>query len=210
MRAFAASVAAVAATTALAGEVTLAISGTSGLRGTAKVTNKLQEDGSKYVRMEMELRSTAGQVVTVLQESVYDKSGMPVRMIQSTDAKGSKSQRIVADFGVATVRLRVTDGGKTREESLSIPAGTNPVAKYEFWFVRDKVQPGGRTSYFRFDLQTVQWERVEVVYHGQRQITVAGKSVKANLIELGTTRAYVDDAGDPWRIEMPGITLERT
>lgn len=197
-------------TLACAGEVNLKISGSAGLKGSAKLTNKLQEDGSKYVRMEMELRSTDGQIANVMQESVYDKNGMPVRMIQNTESKGAKTQKIVANFSLGSVRVRVTDGGKSREESLSIPAGTNPMAKYEFWFVRDKVLPGGKTSYYRFDLQTTKWERVEVVFHGVRQITVEGKTVNANLIELGETKAYVDDAGDPWRIEMPGIVLERT
>ncbi len=201
---------ALASALACAGEVTLKISGSSGLKGTAKLINKVQEDGSKYVRMEMELRSTDGQIANVLQESVYDKSGMPVRMIQNTESKGTKTQKIVANFERGTVRLRVTDAGKSSDETLLIPAGINPAAKYEFWFVRDKVAPGGRTSFNRFDLQTTKWERIEVVFQGVRQITVEGKSVKANLIEIGEIKAYVDDAGDPWRIEMPGIVLERT
>jgi hypothetical protein len=195
---------------ACAGEVTLKISGSSGLKGTAKLVNKLQDDGSKYVRMEMELRSTDGQIANVLQESVYDKSGMPVRMIQNTESKGAKSQKIVANFERGNVRLRVTDGGKSSDETLLIPAGVNPAARYEFWFVRDKVAPGGKTSYYRFDLQTTKWERIEVVYHGVRQITVEGKAVSANLIEMGEIKAYVDAVGDPWRIEMPGTILERT
>ncbi len=193
-----------------AGEVTLKISGASGLKGTAKLTNKIQEDGSKYVRMEMELRSTDGQIANVLQESVYDKAGMPVRMIQNTESKGAKTQKIVANFERGNVRLRVTDGSKSSDETLLIPAGISPAAKYEFWFVRDKVSPGGRTSYYRFDLQTTKWERIEVVFQGVRQITVEGKSVKANLIEIGEIKADVDDSGDPWRIEMPGIVLERS
>lgn len=198
------------AASAYCGEVTLKISGSSGLKGTAKLVNKLQEDGSKYVRMEMELRSTDGQIANVLQESVYDKTGMPVRMIQQTGAKGSKTQRLVANFSMGTVRLRANDGNKTSDETLPIPPGTNPVAKYEFWFIRDKVEAGGTTMYFRFDLQTAKWERVDVVFVGVRQITVDGKTVKANLIQVGDTKAYVDDAGDPWRVEMPGVTLERT
>jgi hypothetical protein len=210
MKIFALAALTATATLALAGEVTLKIGGTAGLKGTAKLTNKLQEDGSKYVRMEMELRSADGQIATVLQESVYDKTGMPVRMIQNTESKGAKTQKIVASFSLGSVHIRVTDDGKSRDESLTIPAGISITAKYEFWFVRDKPAPGGKTAYHRFDLQTTKWERVEVVYHGTRTITVDGKTVKAHLIELGDTRAYVDDAGDPYRIEMPGILLERT
>ena len=192
-----------------AGEVTLKISGSAGLKGTATLVNKLQQDGTKYVRMQMELRSTDGQIANVLQESVYDKNGLPVRMIQNTEAKGTKSQKIVASFGTGSVRLRVTDGPRTSDETLMIPTGTNIAAKYEFWFVRDKVAPGGKSTYYRFDLQTTKWERTEVVYHGQRQLNIGGKTVSAHLIEIGDTKAYVDDAGDPWRVEMPGIVLER-
>ena len=192
-----------------AGEVSMRISGSAGLTGSAKVVNKLQEDGSKYVRMEMELRSTDGQIVNVLQESVYDKAGMPVRMIQNTTAAGSKEQKIVAMFSGGSVRLRVTLGEKTEEETIQIPAGTNPMAKFEFWFIRDKVTAGGKTAYSRFDLQTNKWERVEATYHGTREIKINGKPVKANLVEVAGAKAYVDDQGDPLRVEMQGIVLER-
>jgi len=198
------------AITALAGEVKMKIGGSSGLTGSATVVNKLQEDGSKYVRMQMELRSTDGQIVNVMQESVYDRTGMPVRMIQNTSTAEGRDQRIVAVFSAGTVKIRATTGGDTKEETLSIPAGTNPLAKFEFWFIRDKIAAGGKTGYSRFDLQTTKWERVEAVYHGTKQITVAGKSVKANFVEIAGAKAYVDDAGDPLRVEMEGITLERT
>jgi hypothetical protein len=193
-----------------AGEVELKITGTSGLRGTAKLVNKIQEDGSKYVRMEMEMRSTTGQIVNVLQESVYDKRGKPVRMIQNTSTVGGSTQKIVATFELASVKVKATEGSRTSDETLSMPAGTNPHAKYEFWFIRDKIAAGGSTTYSRFDLQTLKWERVEAVYRGTKQITVAGKSVKAHLVEIGGAKAYVDDAGDPWRVEMDGVVLERT
>jgi hypothetical protein len=191
------------------GEVSMRISGAAGLTGKAKVVNKLQEDGSKYVLMEMELRSTDGQIVNVLQESVYDKAGMPVRMIQNTSTAGGKEQKIVAVFSGGSVKLRVTVGDKNTEETLQIPAGTNPFAKFEFWFIRDKVTAGGKTGYSRFDLQTSKWERVEATYHGVRDIKVDGKAVKANLVEIGGAKAYVDDKGDPLRVEMQGIVLER-
>ena len=194
----------------LAGEVELKISGSSGLRGTAKLVNKLQEDGSKYVRMEMEMRSTNGQIVNVLQESVYDKRGMPVRMIQNTSTVGGTTQKIVATFDLLSVRVKATEGSRSNDETLTMPAGTNPHAKYEFWFIRDKIAPGGTTSYSRFDLQTLKWERVEAVYRGTKQITVGGKSVTAHLVEIGGAKAYVDGAGDPWRVEMEGVVLERT
>lgn len=194
----------------MAGEVTMRIGGSSGLTGTAKVVNKLQEDGSKYVRMEMELHSTDGQIVNVLQESVYDKTGMPVRMIQNTTTAGGKDQKIVAVFSTGTVKVRATNGSDTSEETLAIPAGTNPLAKFEFWFIRDKIVAGGKTGYSRFDLQTTKWERVEAVYNGTKQITVGGKTVKAHFVEIAGAKAYVDDAGDPLRVEMQGIVLERT
>lgn len=192
-----------------AGEVSMRISGAAGLTGTAKVVNKLQEDGSKYVRMEMELRSTDGQIVNVLQESVYDKTGMPVRMIQNTNSAGGKDQRIIAMFTGGTVKLRITNGDKTDEQTLDVPQGTNPMARFEFWFIRDKITAGGKTSYSRFDLQTAKWEKVEATYHGTREIKVGAKTVKANLVEIAGAKAYVDDTGDPIRVELQGIVLER-
>lgn len=192
-----------------AGEVKLRISGSSGLTGTAHLVNKLQSDGTKYVLMEMELHSTDGQIVNVTQESVYDRSGMPVRMIQNTDTKGGKSQKIVATFEAGSVRVRVTDDGKVHEDTMVVPPGTTPMAKYEFWFLRDKIAPGGKTAYSRFDLQTLKWERVEAFFGGTRDLKVGTKTVKANYVTIGSARAWVDDQGDPWRVEMEGIVLER-
>lgn len=197
------------AAAAVADEVKMTISGSAGLKGTATIVNKIQKDGSKYIQLSMELRSMTGQIVNVLQESVYDKTGRPVRKIQTTDTKGGARQEIVAIFERGEVRVRSTQDGKTTRSSVYIPMGKNINAKSEFWFVRDKVPAGGKSTYMRFDLMTSKWVEETAVYKGTREIRVGGKRVTAHLVEMGEVKAYVDDKGDPWRLELEGILLER-
>lgn len=148
------------AAVASADEVKLTISGPSGLKGSATVINKIQKDGSKYVRLSMELRATTGQIVNILQESVYDKNGRPVRKIQTTDTKGGVQQKIVVEFEIGKVRVRATQNGKTVNTTVNVPIGKNINANSEFWFVRDKIKVGGKSTYWRFDLQTLQWVEI--------------------------------------------------
>lgn len=197
------------ATAASADDVKLSISGPSGLKGSATVVNKIQKDGSKYVRLSMELRATTGQIVNILQESVYDKNGRPVRKIQTTDTKGGVQQMIVVEFEIGKVRVRATQNGKTVNTTVNVPIGKNINAKSEFWFVRDKIKAGAKSTYWRFDLQTLQWVEETAIYRGLREISIGGKKIKAHLVELGSIKAFSDDKGDPWRLEMEGVVMER-
>ena len=197
------------ATAAVADEVKMTISGSAGRTGSATIVNRIQKDGSKYVQLSMELRSTSGQIVNIVQESVYDKTGRPIRKIQTTDTKGGVRQEIVAQFENGKVRVRATQNGKTTRSTVFVPTGKSINAKSEFWFVRDKVPAGGKTTYMRFDLQTMDWVEETAVYRGTREIRVGGKKVKAHLIEMGDVKAYVDDRGDPWRVVMEGVLMER-
>ena len=199
------------ASVCFAGETKLKVSGESGLRGTATLVNKIQEDGSKYVQLTLELRSADGQIVTIIQESVYDKRGFPVRKLQSATSPGGTKQTIIATFDSTGVNLEIRSDGERGKGRVERPIGKPIAAKSEFWFIRDKIPAGGRTTYFRFDLQTRTWIETEVVYIGDRTITVNGRQVKTHLVMYGKTKAWVDDEGDPVRIEMldSGMVLER-
>ena len=67
--------------------------GDAGLTGTATLVNKVQEDGSKYVLLTMKLKSSGSPDVDVIQESVYDKTGRPVRKIQTTSIGGEQANK---------------------------------------------------------------------------------------------------------------------
>lgn len=194
-----------------AGETKLKVSGTSGLRGTGTLVSKIQKDGSKYVQLTLELRSQDGQIVTIIQESVYDKLGFPVRKLQSTTSPGGTKQTIIATFDSTGVNLEIRSDGEKGTGRVERPIGKPVAAKSEFWFIRDQIPAGGRTTYYRFDLQTKTWVETVVVYVGDRTITVNGEQLKTHLVTYGDTKAWLDENGDPVRVEMPdsGIVLER-
>lgn len=194
---------------AFAGEIVMDVEA-GGLRGSATLVNKILPNGSKYVRLGMLLKDDAGKEVSVLQESTYDKEGKPVRMLQRTNMKGGAAQQsIVVTFDEAGANVKVDQGGKTVNDLVNYPAGKSYAATPEFWFARDTVANGGMTTYSRFDVATQAWKDITCKYSGTRDLKWGGKTVKAHLVVMGDTKAYLDDAGDPYVIETANGKMTR-
>lgn len=195
--------------TAFAGEVVLDVEA-GGLKGSATLVNKILPNGSKYVRLGMLLKDDGGREVSVLQESTYDKAGKPVRLLQRTNMKGGSAQQsIVVTFDETGANVKIDQGGKSVNDLVNYPSGKSVAATPEFWFVRDQVANGGVTTYSRFDIATQVWKDITCKYSGTRDIKWDGKTVKAHLVVMGDSRAYVDDAGDPYVIETPNGKMTR-
>lgn len=194
---------------ALAGEVTLDVIA-GGLKGQATLVNKLLPNGSKYVRLGMVLEDEAKKKVSVLQESTYDAAGKPIRHLQVTSlAGGEAKQSVVVTFDAIGANLKVDQGGKSASETLAFPAGARVTATPEFWFIRDQVVAGGKTTYQRFDLGSRTWQETICTYHGKKNIKWAGKTVSANYVTIGSAKAWLDDAGDPYVIETASGSMTR-
>lgn len=192
------------------GEVSMTVTGVGGMSGSAKVTNKILEDGSKYVNLSMELKSPSGGTVSVMQESAYDKTGKPVRKIQVTSlGANSTKQSVVVTFNEAGANVKVDAGERSVRDLLPWPEGKLVAAKTEFWFIRDQPAPGGTATYHRFDIGTMQWVETKSVYRGRREVKAGGKTVLAHLVEYGDAKAYLDDKGDPIRVETGSTVMER-
>lgn len=194
---------------ALAGEVTLDVVA-GGLKGKATLVNKLLPNGSKYVRLGMVLEDEAKKSVSVLQESTYDATGLPIRHLQVTNLQGGEAkQSVVVTFDSAGANIKVEQDGKAVNDALAFPSGMKVTATPEFWFIRDQVAAGGKTTYQRFDLGTRSWQETVCTYHGKRNLKWAGKTVSANYVTIGTAKAWLDDVGDPYLIETPGGSMTR-
>lgn len=180
------------------------------LRGKATLVNRVLPDGTKYVRLGMILTDANQRNVSVLQESTYDQRGRPVRHLQVTNLAGNAArQSITVTFDGGRATVRIDQGGQRTETTSDAPAGVRIEALPEFWFVRDKPKAGDVSTYWRFDLGRQEWVETRAVYHGRRSIQVGGKEISAHLVTFGESRAYVDDEGDPWRIESPGAVMVR-
>ncbi|MCU0316694.1 MAG: hypothetical protein MUC92_08885 [Fimbriimonadaceae bacterium] len=182
------------------------------LMGTARLTNVLQDNGQKLVQMTMDLTDVSGRKVTVVQESTYERSGRPLRKSQTTMLDGGKAkQSVFVEFQREVVKITAEAGGKTLETEQEIPREIRSRinATPEFWFIRDTVAPGGETTYFRFDLSKQTWEKTHCVYHGRRQVSLAGRRFNAHLVVMGPFRILMDDSGNPLRLTSEGLTMER-
>lgn len=194
---------------AFAGEVIMSIKA-EGLSGKATLINKIQPDGRKYVRLAINLKRDGGGTVSVLQESYYEKDGSPARMLQVTNLPEQQSRQTVSVlFDSVGAKLTAEAGGKEVKDSHAYPDKGTFKALPEFWFVRDKPNPGDIGTYWRFDLPNRRWVEIKFQYHGYRTVKAGSKSVKAHLVTYGDTKAYLDEKGDPWLIKSPAMTMVR-
>ncbi|MFM9874433.1 MAG: hypothetical protein ACKVQS_13335 [Fimbriimonadaceae bacterium] len=192
-----------------AGEVVLDVRA-GALNGSATLVNKLLPNGSKYVRLGMLLEDGNGKNVSVLQESTYDKEGKPVRLLQRTTLKGdAAAQSIVVTFNEKGASVKVDQGGKTATNFVPYPSGKTITATPEFWFIRDQVAGGGVRTYTRFDLATQSWKDISCTFLGSRDLKWVGKTIKANFVQMGEAKAYLDEFGDPYLIETPNGKMTR-
>jgi len=195
---------------ASAGQVDLSVKGPEGMTGSARITNQVSEDGSKYVQLSMTMRQKIGQDVSVLQESSYDAKGNPVRKLQViTFPGGGGKQTFSATFDDKGANVSVEGGGKTVTDTVPYPAGKSVRAVSEFWFVRDKPAPGAVSPYLRVYISSRKWTETKATYHGKRQLKVGAKTLDCHLITVGDAKAYMDDKGDPIRMEQRGTIMER-
>lgn len=181
-----------------------------GIHGRATVRQSLGENGFKNLRLEMTLRDKEGRLRVVVQESVYDKQARPVSMSQTTSMPGGKAlQSLTVKFTETKAQVTLEEGGHKAESS--VPTPSKPWrATPEFWFIRDKVEAGGETTYWRFDLATQKWVETKCVYVGKRKVRSGGKAYEANCVLMGSVKSYLDDKGDPVRLESGQMVMERT
>lgn len=208
MRNILVAIALLVAASACAEETHLKVSGPDGLSGTATLVNKIQADGTKYVRLSMKLTYEGGQTSEILQESSYNAEGEPVRMLQTAKARGRKSSIVVtfSDEGAQVVADR-GDGPKTNLVQRPNGAIANPT---EYWFSKTKPAKGQTAEFFTFRVSEQAWTKSKARYEGVREIVVAGKKVSAHLVQIGEVKSYLDEKGDPYRVELGQLTLERT
>lgn len=180
-----------------------------GIHGRAVIRQSLTDKGHKSLRLEMTLRDKEGKVRVVVQESEYDKQARPLRMMQQTSIPGGKAlQTLTVRFNETRANVTLEEAGQKQESS--VPAPSKPWrATPEFWFIRDKVEAGGETTYWRFDLSSQKWTETKCVYVGRRKVRAGGKNYDAHCVLMGGVKSYLADNGDPIRLESGQMVMER-
>ncbi|MEQ1821041.1 MAG: hypothetical protein ABL949_00870 [Fimbriimonadaceae bacterium] len=179
------------------------------LIGTATVTQKLRQDGSKQVQMSMEVKNGADPVV-LRSESIYLPSGAPLRKYQEVSVPAQKMRRTtIVEFSAKGAKVVVDLNGTRSTKEIPLAANLNREDKSEFWFVRDKPKTGATVSSYTFSVETLTWEAVKTSYEGDEEITVGGKKVMAHKTVTARGAAYVDDAGLPLKLDLGNGAMER-
>lgn len=177
--------------------------------GTASLTQRLREDGSKQVLLSIEL-ATGGSKVIVRSESIYSANGMPVRKFQETIAEAQKFRRshiVTFDAKGANVVEDLNGQRKTMKVALD-PKAPRAVLS-EFWFLREKPKVGAESNYYTFNLESLTWVLTTSKYVGVVDATIGGKKVKAHKVSTDRGLVFMAMDGSPLRLELPNGALER-
>jgi hypothetical protein len=192
-----------------AGEVVLNVVSPANMAGsTAKVNTRIQSNGTKALTLSLSLKSANGTAV-VVQELIFAADGRPIRMSRRTSlGTGKLVEFIRADIGASTIKVTVERDGKPVVNTVPLPKGELKNVS-EFWILRDKPTVGQKHTYQKFDLTSLTFAPATVVYKGLQSVKVGGKTIKAHQIVEGTATTWLDDKGDPVKIEGRNSTMER-
>ncbi len=179
-------------------------------KGTLTWTAKLLPDGRKQNQSSLSLGSGDSRIV-VRSESVFAKDGAPIRMISETVVGGRRVTHVVAEFGEKGVQLTGRKGEADFDKLLPYPQGATWRDQGEFWFLRDLPKVDQKLIVYRLNLDEQRWNIQERVYKGMAEIVVASKKVKAHHYTIDEGEVFVDERGDPLKMELKnGISLVRT
>lgn len=180
--------------------------------GTASLTQKQSADGSKSVDVKMDLVS-GKQKLTIRSQNSYDKKGNPIRKFMDSNIPGGALQKqLIVTFDGHGANVVQIDGGKRTTRQIPLVDSAPRANPSEFWFVRDQPKPGDQLKSYVFNMDKLAWELQTTTYKGKKTIKVNGNSVTAHETETTgerVTKAFLDDQGLPYLIELGGVTLKR-
>ncbi|MCW5936781.1 MAG: hypothetical protein KIT11_05695 [Fimbriimonadaceae bacterium] len=187
-------------------ETMMSVVGADGMSGSATVINQLLPDGGKYVRLSLVMTYENGARADVVQESTYDPKGRPVRFLQTVTGLG-KRNTMVTEFDEAGAHVTIDPAKppanvKWPEGPLDDPS--------QFWFVKTRPKVGQTVKFLRFRPAKLDWVESAVTYIGTREAVILGKLVTGNVVRVDGADALLDDSGDPLRLEVSGVTFERS
>lgn len=168
--------------------------------------------GVKTVEMRMELGADTRSPTRLHKVSTYDAGGHPIRMV--LDVTGASRTTTIATFDATGAHVSRLTGGAAKNSTVERAAGAPWGDASEFWFFRDRPKPGAHVQTLLFSVDKLDWVLTNLTYVGPKDVSIAGKTVHANVIvyeaEGKSTTAYVDGHGDPIRVELDGgIAMEQ-
>lgn len=174
--------------------------------GRATITTQMLENGGKRVSVRTEL-GTGAQAVAHFIETTYASDGMPTRRLVTRLGPGTLQRSWLMRFGESSLEL--TTGAEPTSVEVPYPASKSLRAISEFWIVRDRPRQGDTARFVSYDPDSSTWNESVVRYIGEQPIRWNQTTVRAHLITVNGDRAWIDSRALPFRIERPGMSLER-
>lgn len=194
-------------------QVQLTIRANGAVMGDASTSQRLLPDGQKRVEMRMTLKSGA-QEVTIRTQNLYAADGSPVRKVTERIGPGDARVTTVATFDEEGARVVINDRSNRKTRQVTLAKTANRKRTSEFWWIRDVPKPGDTVTAYDFNMDTLEWELTDTTYVGIELVKVGGKSISAHRVVLNRAgkkaTTFLDDQGQPIRIQMEGLSMERT
>jgi hypothetical protein len=177
--------------------------------GTATLTQKILDGGTKLVQLSMELQMQ-GNTVAITTESRYDAKGAPVRKFQLTTIPSQRMRRqLVATFNAEGAQVVEEMNGARKTIHRPLVSNAPRENPSEFWFIRDLPKAGDEITLYNFNLDEMRWDVEKVSYKGLQTITHGGKKVRAHRTQSSLGDSYFDERGALLRLETERMVLER-
>lgn len=190
--------------TATAGEVKVTMSGKDGLSGTGTVVTKVNQDGSMTQTTRFAMKGGSGPSMTVIEESQYSSAGRPIRRLMKMTSGASVLQSFLIEYGKNGAVIKANSSGVAKTETLKLPQGRIE-SPSQLWFVKTKPKVGQTDEYFYLEYGYSAWQKRKAEYRGPEKVKIGGgKTVTGHLIVNTGSKMWVDDKGDPLRIEVGG------
>lgn len=180
--------------------------------GTAVTGQKLLPDGQRLIELRIDLTS-GKKKIQVHTTSLFDPKGNPVRKALDLSTSDPKHSFLIATFDQEGAKLIIDEDSKRSTTKVPLTTTASRAETSGFWWLRDKPAPGAKEEHFVFNLNTKEWDSTEVVFKGDEAITLAGHKVNAHKItttvEGKVTTSWLDDKGEPYRVESGTTIMER-
>lgn len=192
------------------GQVKLQITMQGASSGSSTYTHKLLPEGTKLVQLSVDLEAVGGRKVTVKAESTYGSKGEPLRVFHVTTSEGPRMRRqVVVTFDEKGAHAVEEVNGVRKVHNVELAPTAPSLNPSQFWFLRDTPKVGDSVQYFRFDVNELRWRLATTEYRGTESIQWNGKALKAHLVVEGDSKAWLDDKGLPYRMDVSGVKMER-
>lgn len=195
----------------MSGSVNLSVSAGGKKVGSAQVSYRITNSGTKLNQTKMEISVDAAKM-TIVQESEYAADGTPIRSFLRTAvfASGKNSTETVTMlFANGAAEVKIEKQGKVDTRKIAPQAGSEIRRKDEFWFLTSKPAVGQTFVCRHFDPNTLTWAQLSSKYSGVEQLAVGKVNVRAHHIKTNQYDYWLDDAGAPLMLKSSAFIMVR-